>query len=311
MYRLGYYENEVVGQNATDVGFQTVESHLETTLTTKHHQTTCISFEYNFNIINAFLFSLESQTTIGYGSRHPEDRFNHCWPIILIQTFQPIARMIFEKAFLSLLIYKKLTDHSRTRIRYFVSKCCLSLQTTKQQKSQIVSKPKVGKLTFRSIQINNSPDLVSVNVEAKLLKTRQTKEGNLINLEERILKLENYDLVTFSKLPCDLVHRIDECSPLFYLIDNHQSNKMNDTKKDHEQLEIILTLTGTISSTGGVYQTTQSFISDDILWNYKFKKCVFKNYEIGSYEVREENFLQVEEASKIPQDASSLLSLFE
>ena len=60
------------------------------------YQRQCLTFEKNFTFINAFLFSLESQTTIGYGSRHPEDNIKYCWPILLIQCCQPILALAIQ-----------------------------------------------------------------------------------------------------------------------------------------------------------------------------------------------------------------------
>lgn len=231
----------------------------------------CISFEANFNFINAFLFSLESQTTIGYGGRHPEDRFSDCWPIILIQSIQPIVALASE-GMLVVIVFTRLTDARYTKIRYFLKKCC------------IFERNGTLCLVIRSGIDSGMPDLVGVSVTGKLLKTRNTIEGYRINLEERDIYFLPCDLIC-TQLPVDLTHEITNESPLYELgkdIIDH----------DGEQLEIIMTLTATIESTGAIYQTTQSYVTEDILWGHRFKQCIFKAKH-GFY-VREEHVKQWE-----------------
>ena len=226
----------------------------------------CINFESNHTFTNAFLFSLELQSTIGFGSRHPKDR-RECWPIIFFQCIQPMLALIIE-GFLVVAVYTKLTDARFRKFRKFLPKCCIYKRDGKLT------------LTFRSKDLKVS-ELCSISANCKILISSETFEGEKLTLQEREIRFDSIVCAEFfcTKMPVDLTHTIDDSSPLYDL------GQGTFNQKD-EQLELIVSMSATVMSTGSLYQTTKSYTTDDILWGYRFKQCIF--LEEDGYVVNEE-----------------------
>ena len=110
------------------------------------------------------------------------------------------------------------------------------------------------------------------------MKTRESFEGFLEDLREYEIKFDGHypaELVT-TRMPVDFVHTIDKYSPLYELgqeIMDHQG----------EQLELIVTMTATVQSTGSLYQTTQSYVTEDILWGHRFYQAIVKKEGKGYF----------------------------
>ena len=70
-----------------------------------------------------------------------------------------------------------------------------------------------------------------------------------------------------------------------------------------EQLELIVTLTSTVMATGALYQTSQSYTTNEILWGQRFEQCVFLRDD--GWEVNEdlmERFVQCENMGEDSQE---------
>ena len=271
------------------------------------YQRQCLTFEKNFTFINAFLFSLESQTTIGYGSRHPEDNIKYCWPILLIQCCQPILALAIQGIIIGI-VFKKLKDARYSKIRYFLPNCCINKRDNRLC------------LIFRSNIDRNCPNLINVKISVKLLKNRNTLEGYKVILQEHDIKIANYSATSTllaTQIPVDLVHNIDRNSPLYELDAKLLKSFNNDsyTKKENEQIEIVINLSAKIESTQSIYQSSQSYVLDDILWGFRFKQCIFRSKSLvgdsRDFIVNEENIEKYEkvEIGKDSQEERDLRTM--
>lgn len=137
-------------------------------------------------------------------------------------------------------------------------------------------------LMFRLGDIRKS-HIIGATVTAHLIHSKQTKEGDLLKNHQTTLrvKTDDCDGNLFLLWPLTIIHRIDENSPFYYI-------SANDLLQD--KFEIVLILDGTMESTGQSTQARSSYLSNEILWGYKFDDVVTYNQEEQSFEVDNSKF---------------------
>ncbi|XP_008935865.1 PREDICTED: LOW QUALITY PROTEIN: G protein-activated inward rectifier potassium channel 4-like, partial [Merops nubicus] len=111
-------------------------------------------------------------------------------------------------------------------------------------------------LMFRVGDLRES-HMVDAKIRAKLIKSRQTPEGEFIPLEQS-----------------DICHVIDCHSPFWDL---------SAESLHREQFEIIIILEGIVEATGMTCQARSSYTEDEILWGYRFEPCM--SLEKGAFRV--------------------------
>ena len=162
--------------------------------------------------------------------------------------------------------------------------------------------------------------MINVKISVKLLKNRNTLEGYKVILQEHDIKIANYSATSTllaTQIPVDLVHNIDRNSPLYELDAKLLKSFNNDsyTKKENEQIEIVINLSAKIESTQSIYQSSQSYVLDDILWGFRFKQCIFRSKSLvgdsRDFIVNEENIEKYEkvEIGKDSQEERDLRTM--
>ncbi|KAK7939505.1 hypothetical protein WMY93_002831 [Mugilogobius chulae] len=189
--------------------------------------TPCVANVYNFP--SAFLFFIETEATIGYGYRYITDK---CPEGIILFLFQSI-------------LAKK-----RAETLMFSEHAAISMRD--------------GKLTlmFRVGNLRNS-HMVSAQIRCKLLKSRQTPEGEFLPLDQLELDVgfsTGADQL-FLVSPLTICHVIDTKSPFYDL-----SQRSMQT----EQFEIVVILEGIVETTGMTCQARTSYTEDEVLWGHRF-----------------------------------------
>uniref|UniRef100_A0A665VZK8 G protein-activated inward rectifier potassium channel 1 n=1 Tax=Echeneis naucrates TaxID=173247 RepID=A0A665VZK8_ECHNA len=121
-----------------------------------------------------------------------------------------------------------------------------------------------GKLTlmFRVGNLRNS-HMVSAQIRCKLLKSRQTPEGEFLPLDQLELDVgfsTGADQL-FLVSPLTICHVIDTKSPFYDL-----SQRSMQT----EQFEIVVILEGIVETTGMTCQARTSYTEDEVLWGHRF-----------------------------------------
>lgn len=247
------------------------------------------------DFVRTFLLSLESQTTIGYGGRHPT---NHCIYPVILQTFQFLANLLLMGYMLMITSSRMMRSKSEcdNLIRYSEF-ACIGLKKSaqigsKDAKLQRVLVVRIANNNYQEqepyfFQQDTECNLVGVSVTAKVLVTRTSAicdayrtptgwcstdkdnhEIELIPLQEFEIKFENWQSL-FGTTPIDFYHVINSDSP-FYEIDK------KDLDDKHINLEFIVITTATIASTGTCYMTKRSYVQSDIKWGYNFVNCIDK-----------------------------------
>nr|3AUW_B Chain B, Potassium inwardly-rectifying channel, subfamily J, member 6 [Mus musculus]3AUW_D Chain D, Potassium inwardly-rectifying channel, subfamily J, member 6 [Mus musculus] len=154
-------------------------------------------------------------------------------------------------------------------------------------------------LMFRVGDLRNS-HIVEASIRAKLIKSKQTSEGEFIPLNQTDINVGYYtgDDRLFLVSPLIISHEINQQSP-FWEISKAQLPK--------EELEIVVILEGMVEATGMTCQARSSYITSEILWGYRFTPVL--TLEDGFYEVDYNSFHETYETSTPSLSAKELAEL--
>ncbi|XP_013169185.1 PREDICTED: G protein-activated inward rectifier potassium channel 3 isoform X3 [Papilio xuthus] len=209
-----------------------------------------------------FLFSVETQHTIGYGSRTTNEE---CPEAIFVMCLQSIVG-VFIQAFMVGIVFAKL---SRPKKR---------AQTLLYSRNAVICL-REGQLClmFRVGDMRKS-HIVEAHIRAQIIRRKMTREGEVLPFYQQELKVGadgEEDRLMFI-WPMTIVHKINEKSPLYNL-------SASDMLR--ERFEIVVMLEGVIESTGMTTQARSSFLPSEILWGHRFETMVSFRKDTGEYEV--------------------------
>jgi len=214
---------------------------------------------------SAFLFSIETQHTIGYGGRATTSECPHA---IILMSVQSIYG-VFLTACVTGIVFAKFTKPTHRAKTILFSKNAL-----------ITMRNGAFYLLCRVADLQPT-HLIESHISAYVVRKEVTEEGE--EIPHHLFAIEfGTDLdgtQDFFQLfwPIVLSHRIDEASPLW---------SVSPTDLITEKFEIILTMEGTTPETGNNLQVRTSYLPSEILWGYKFEhSCVHFNAALSKYEV--------------------------
>lgn len=202
--------------------------------------------------LRAFLFFVETDTTVGYGRRSIS---THCPEAILLFVIQCLYGILLDAFIMGCIFIKVSKPRNRNEALIFSKKACISLRDGKYC------------MMFRVGNLRDSL-IVQCKIRAKLVKSRQTTEGEFIPLDQTDINL-GFDTGAdklFLVTPLIVTHEIDEKSPLW---------AMGEAEMKGDQFEIIVILEGTVESTGMICQARTSYLNNEILWGHRFNPLLF------------------------------------
>ncbi|NWS63951.1 KCNJ5 protein, partial [Chunga burmeisteri] len=248
--------------------------------------------------VSALLFSVESQRTIGYGSRMVTA---NCAEGVILLMAQSIVGSMIDALMVGCMFVKISRPKKRAQTLIFSKNCVISRRDEKLC------------LMFRVGDLRES-HMVDAKIRAKLIKSRQTAEGEFIPLEQSELNL-GYDTGEdrlFLVEPQIICHVINRRSPFW---------DMSAESLRREQFEIIIILEGIVEATGMTCQARTSYTEDEILWGYRFEPCM--SLEKGAFRVDYSRFemtfevqtpaasaKELQEMKELEQQEHSTLSLY-
>ncbi|GJQ81862.1 hypothetical protein Trydic_g9888 [Trypoxylus dichotomus] len=227
--------------------------------------TPCVSQLNSFT--SCFLFSIETQHTIGYGSRATTEE---CPEAIFVMCLQSIAGVMIQ-AFMVGIVFAKMTrPKHRTQTLLF------------SKNAVICQRDGLLCLMFRVGDMRKS-HIIGASIRAQLIRPKTTKEGETLNQYQTELSVsaDGCDGDLFFIWPMTIVHKIDSNSPLYHLSPRNFLN---------EQFEIVVILEGTIESTGQTTQARSSYIANEVLWGHRFEPVVCYSKDRRGYEVNYSKF---------------------
>uniref|UniRef100_A0A1Y9IV43 Inwardly rectifying k+ channel n=1 Tax=Anopheles minimus TaxID=112268 RepID=A0A1Y9IV43_9DIPT len=223
-----------------------------------------------FNIesyTSAFLFSIETQTTIGYGYRTTTEE---CPEAIFIMCFQSIYGVMMQ-AFMVGFVFAKMTrPKHRTQTLLFSKHAVVC-----QRDGELC-------LMFRVGDMRKS-HIIGANIRAQLIRTKLSREGEVMAQYQHELEVgaDHCGSDLFFIWPQIVTHRISTESPFF---------NMSASDLLQDRFEIVVILEGTVESTGQSTQARSSYVNTEILWGHRFEPIVFYNKENQVYEINYSKF---------------------
>ncbi|XP_049869076.1 G protein-activated inward rectifier potassium channel 3-like isoform X2 [Pectinophora gossypiella] len=215
-----------------------------------------------FDFTSCFLFSIETQHTIGYGARTTTEE---CPEAIFIMCLQSIVGVMIQ-AFMVGIVFAKMTRPKHRTQTLLFSKYCVVCQ----RDGELCLMFRVGDL--------RKSHIIGASVRAQLIRSRTTKEGELLSHYQTELELnaDGCDSNLFFIWPITMVHRINAESPFY---------GVSAADVLQERFEIVVILEGTIESTGQTTQARSSYTTSEIMWGHRFVPLVSYNRERQGYEV--------------------------
>ncbi|XP_063240275.1 ATP-sensitive inward rectifier potassium channel 11-like [Bacillus rossius redtenbacheri] len=213
---------------------------------------------------SAFLFSVETQHSIGYGSRSTTEE---CPEAIFVMVLQAITGLLVEASMMGVVFAKLSRPKQRAQTLLFSKHAVVCLRD--------------GGLCFAfRVGDMRKSRIVGAKVRALFISSKVTGEGELLPhyRTEMPVGIDGGDHNLFFIWPSLAVHHIDRRSPLYMLT-------AADLVDPTTEFEIVVVLEGTIESTGQVTQARSSYLPGEILWGHRFQPLTAYNEGLQGYEV--------------------------
>ncbi|XP_054482188.1 G protein-activated inward rectifier potassium channel 3-like [Anoplopoma fimbria] len=212
------------------------------------------------SFLSALLLSLESQRTIGYGSRMVTANCSEGTVLLMVQS---ILGSIIDALMVGCMFVKISRPQQRAQTLIFSKHCVIC-----ERDEKLCMLFRIGDL--------RASHMVDAKIRAKLIKSRQTTEGEFIPLEQSELNL-GYDTGGDRLLlvePQTITHVINKNSPFWGL---------GSERLKRETFEIIVILEGIVEASGMTCQARTSYTEDEVLWGHRFESCM--SLEKGAFRV--------------------------
>ncbi|KAM9346547.1 ATP-sensitive inward rectifier potassium channel 12 [Symphorus nematophorus] len=241
--------------------------------------------------VGALLFSMETQTTIGYGWRCVTEE---CPVAVLTVVVQSIVGCIIDSFMIGTIMAKMARPKKRNQTLVFSKNAVIAMRDGK-----LCLMWRVGNL--------RKSHIVEAHVRAQLIRSYVTAEGEFIPLEQMDLNV-GYDEGTdrlFLVSPLVIVHEIDKDSPLYTL-------SRADLEKD--DFEIVVILEGMVEATAMTTQFRSSYLAREVFWGHRFEPVIYEDrdrYKVdyarfhNTYEVPSTPHLSAKELDEAASRASS------
>uniref|UniRef100_F6PXI5 Potassium inwardly rectifying channel subfamily J member 12 n=2 Tax=Ornithorhynchus anatinus TaxID=9258 RepID=F6PXI5_ORNAN len=224
----------------------------------------------------AFLFSIETQTTIGYGLRCVTEE---CPIAVFMVVVQSIVGCIIDSFMIGAIMAKMARPKKRAQTLLFSHNAVVAMRDGK-----LCLMWRVGNL--------RKSHIVEAHVRAQLIKPRITEEGEYIPLDQIDIDVgfdKGLDRI-FLVSPITILHEIDEESPLFGI--SRQDLETDD-------FEIVVILEGMVEATAMTTQARSSYLANEILWGHRFEPVLFE--EKNQYKVDYSHFHKTYEVPSTPR----------
>lgn len=203
----------------------------------------CMDNVHDF--VSAFLFSVETQQAIGYGSRAIGPSCPHAILLFLVQSLVGLC----VECIITGLVYVKL---SRPKAR---------AHTIVFSKRAVICVREGGYcLLFRIGDMRRS-HFVQTNIRAILVKSQVTAENETMSMRQFPLHLETEETekrdFVFLAWPVTIIHRITRLSPLW---------ETTQDELNGQPVELVVILEGIVEVSGKNLQVRTSYINTEILW---------------------------------------------
>ncbi|XP_012944013.1 ATP-sensitive inward rectifier potassium channel 10 [Aplysia californica] len=204
----------------------------------------------------AILFSIETQTTIGYGMAYPNADCAGTLPLVYLQV---VLGFFLETCMLGFIFVKIARPKYRANTIVYSKHAVIN-----HENGNLVLQIRLGDL--------RQSHLVDSTISGMVVRRRSTEEGAYYPLYQFNCEFSANGMGDriFLLWPITITHIIDKDSPLYDIRPADLSS---------EKFEIVLFLCGTVEATGEQCQARTSYLPKEILWGHRFERI--EEYDIG------------------------------
>ncbi|XP_029292855.1 inward rectifier potassium channel 16-like [Cottoperca gobio] len=204
----------------------------------------------------AFMFSMETQATIGYGFRGMTE---NCMVAIIVVTVQDVFSCLLDTIIIGIVVAKMASARKRAQTVGF-SRCAV-----------VNLRDGVLCLSWRLGDFRGNHILEGV-VKAMLVRHVKQPKGSVV-MSYQDLHIQNRDIVLAT--PATIIHKLEPGSPLYSL---------GPDEMQAEDFELVVSFTYNGDSTGMLHQSRTSYTAADIHWGQCFQdmlKLGKKHYKVN------------------------------
>ncbi|XP_005098785.1 inward rectifier potassium channel 2 [Aplysia californica] len=227
--------------------------------------TPCVENVNSFT--SAYLFSIETMTTIGYGFRSQTEE---CPGVFLAVMLQSILGAGLQFALASVVVSKTRRAKRRSGTVLFSDKVCIYEDNTHLQLSV-----RVGDM--------RKSEIAGAHAKGFLIKKYRSHDGTFVPVRsyQVSFKAESGRDEIFLSWPTQILHKVDEASALWSLSrDELLSGKY----------ELIVVIDGVCVSTSTPFQARKSYHTTEMVWGHRFSDLGLSLNCSGSYDMDLSNF---------------------
>ncbi|XP_061555773.1 inward rectifier potassium channel 16-like [Phycodurus eques] len=204
----------------------------------------CVLNVHDFT--SAFLFSTETQATIGYGFRGMTE---NCGAAVATVTAQDVFSCLLDTVVVGIVVAKMASARKRA-------------QTVGFSRFAVVNRRDgVLCLSWRLGDFRGNHILEGV-ARAQLVRYSKQSQGPVV-ISYQDVDIQNRDLVLAT--PALVVHKLEPGSPLY---------RISPEQLVEEDFELVVSFTYTGDSTGMLHQTRTSYTPADIRWAQRFQEVL-------------------------------------
>ena len=213
------------------------------------------------NFADALLFSIETQTTIGFGTIYPDANCMGTIPLVYLQV---TVGFLLETLLLGFMLVKFARPKNRRKTLVYSS-----VATIVKEEGEMVLQVRLGDL--------RKSHLIDTKCYGIFIKDKVSEEGVHYPLYQHHMefKAHGMDDRVFLIWPLVLTHVINADSPLY--------NMKPEDILHANNFELVVILEGTIEATGEICQARTSYTSKDLLWGYRFENIVEFDHDHGKW----------------------------
>lgn len=210
----------------------------------------CVSAINDFT--SCFLFSIETQHTIGYGGRATTEQ---CPFAIIVMCLQSIVGVIIQACMAGIIFAKFTVPRNRGETIMF-------------SKNAVITMRNGALMILCRISDLRKASLLEAHVRMIVIRKEKTDEGEIIPYQQTDLECGSEVDGTNDRVlmlwPITLGHKIDVESPFY---------EMGPRDILNSQFEIVITLEGVTEETGNTIQARTSYLPNEILWGHHFENA--------------------------------------
>lgn len=211
----------------------------------------------------SFLYSLETQHTIGYGTRQTTTK---CTEAMLLVSLQAVLGCIVQ-AFMVGLVFSKLSrPRNRSKTIIFSNNAIITMRNKKLC------------LVIRIGDLREDNFILDTQISLKLLKRHISFEGE-ITQEMQALNIspdKSNESCIFFVWPLEIIHVINQNSPFY---------DVTATELPKQKFELVAVLEGTNETSNAKFQARCSYLPHEILWGHRFESMMLYRRDQNRFQV--------------------------